>query len=539
MYGISGWRSLTHAQRCALGAIVIVALMVRVLGIASESLWVDEAASWGFSRLPLSELWGVVPTYEPHPPMYYTLLKFWSMLAGTSETGLRLLSTVAGVVTVYFAFVLGRLALEDEKGTWIALCGAAIVALHPTQIHFSQEARAYALQTLGVVMTLVASCWWLKNPAALAVTPRKLLFGGATENKAVALFVGGTTLALWMHHTGIVLLGCLLALNAILIIAASSQRNRTTTNLLLLGLAILVLWIPCGFFLLETIGPLNESGHVLPPGIYQLGFSFDYLFGPGLTTAIHSTTGDYLAGGFTGLFALAGAAALVRRGEPLVATLLCSGAALPVLVALVVSYTIEPMFAERAMIWVQIPYALLIASCTLWITALSVRLAGLAAFVAWFAVASPIERSRLHKEPWRQIVELLEKEAGPDDLIMGWYDYAQVPLQYYHAAERIKAPRLRLWKSGGEYPTMSAAISPLDRLSTDEVLARVSEALDVKGTVWVVTFSSVTSPVVIGMHHQLTALRGPPILRTNFILRGTESTLPPVQLSEYRANSAK
>ena len=65
MHGISGWRDLANAQRWALGAIVIVAIGVRVLGIASESLWIDEAASWGFSRLPLSELWGVVPTYSP------------------------------------------------------------------------------------------------------------------------------------------------------------------------------------------------------------------------------------------------------------------------------------------------------------------------------------------------------------------------------------------------------------------------------------------------------------------------------------------
>ena len=254
---------------------------------------------------------------------------------------------------------------------------------------------------------------------------------------------------------------------------------------------------------------------------------------------MHSTTSDYLAGGFTGLFALAGAAALVRRGQLLVAALLCLGTGLPILVSLAVSYAVTPMFAERAMIWVQIPYALLIASSTLWISARTAQLASLAALVAWFAITSPIERSRLHKEPWRQIVALLEKEAGPDDLIMAWYDYAQVPLRYYRAAERIKAPRLKLWKSGNEYPTMSAAISPLDRLSTDEVLARVSAALDVKGTVWVVTFSSVTSPVVLGMHQQLTTLRGPPILRANFILRGTESLHPPVQLSQYRATSAK
>jgi hypothetical protein len=183
---------------------------------------------------------------------------------------------------------------------------------------------------------------------------------------------------------------------------------------------------------------------------------------------------------------------------------------------------------------VQIPYALLIASSTLWITQRAMQSAGLAALVAWFAVASPIERSRLHKEPWRQIVDLLEKEAGPDDLVMAWYDYAQVPMEYYDVARRVKAHRLKLWKSGGEYPTMSAAISALDRLSTEEVLARVSRSLDVKGTIWVVTFSSLTSPVVVGMHQQLGALRGPPILRKDFILRGTEWLHPPVQLSEYR-----
>jgi hypothetical protein len=112
-------------------------------------------------------------------------------------------------------------------------------------------------------------------------------------------------------------------------------------------------------------------------------------------------------------------------------------------------------------------------------------------------------------------------------------------MHFYNVADRIKARRLKVWKSGDEYPTMSAAISPLDRLTTEEVLERVSGALDVKGTVWVVTYSSLTSPIVIGMHEQLRALNRQPILRTNYLLRGTEHLHPPVQLVEYRPTSAQ
>ena len=114
---------------------------------------------------------GPVPTYEAHPPLYYTLLKFWSMLAGTSEAGLRSMSAVAGVLTVYLAFVAGRLALDEQKDAWIALGAAAIIALHPVQIHFSQEARAYQILALGFAMSLLALLWWLKHPEALAAGP--------------------------------------------------------------------------------------------------------------------------------------------------------------------------------------------------------------------------------------------------------------------------------------------------------------------------------------------------------------------------------
>ena len=47
-----------------------LALVVRVVGLASRPLWLDEAYSAWFSARGWHDLWTVVPTYEPHPPFY-------------------------------------------------------------------------------------------------------------------------------------------------------------------------------------------------------------------------------------------------------------------------------------------------------------------------------------------------------------------------------------------------------------------------------------------------------------------------------------
>ncbi|MDH5478300.1 MAG: hypothetical protein OEY50_08205, partial [Nitrospinota bacterium] len=80
----------------ALGLVVLVGTAVRFWLIDKESLWFDEGLSVWFSQRPLPELWGQVPAYETHPPFYYTLLKGWTILFGTSEASLRSLSAVAG-----------------------------------------------------------------------------------------------------------------------------------------------------------------------------------------------------------------------------------------------------------------------------------------------------------------------------------------------------------------------------------------------------------------------------------------------------------
>jgi hypothetical protein len=68
---MAGWRTNLRVTplRLAIG-VVLLALTVRLTGIGSRSLWLDEAYSAWFSALSWNTLWTEVPTYEPHPPFY-------------------------------------------------------------------------------------------------------------------------------------------------------------------------------------------------------------------------------------------------------------------------------------------------------------------------------------------------------------------------------------------------------------------------------------------------------------------------------------
>ena len=88
---------------------------------------------------------------ESAPPLYYALAWFWTQMTGTGEFGLRSLSALAGVATVPVAYLIG-LALRGRRA---GLAAAALVAVNPMLLWYSQEARAYALLVLLCSLSLL------------------------------------------------------------------------------------------------------------------------------------------------------------------------------------------------------------------------------------------------------------------------------------------------------------------------------------------------------------------------------------------------
>jgi uncharacterized membrane protein len=88
---------------------------------------------------------------ESAPPLYYALAWVWTQLTGTGPWGLRSLSALAGVATIPVAFLVGR----ELRGNRTGCLAAALVAVNPMLIWYSQEARAYALLAFFCALSLL------------------------------------------------------------------------------------------------------------------------------------------------------------------------------------------------------------------------------------------------------------------------------------------------------------------------------------------------------------------------------------------------
>jgi uncharacterized membrane protein len=119
------------------------ALRFSTLGL--QSYRHDEAVTAG--RVLVSSLSATmhrVWTGESTPPLYYVLAWAWSRLFGVHEVGLRSLSALFGTATVPVAYLAGRELIGRRTGLAIA----AMVAVSPVLVWYSQDARAYALLVL-------------------------------------------------------------------------------------------------------------------------------------------------------------------------------------------------------------------------------------------------------------------------------------------------------------------------------------------------------------------------------------------------------
>jgi mannosyltransferase len=129
----------------ALAGLIVLAIAIRFATLGMQSYHHDEAWTAGVVlRSSLFTTMSNVANTESTPPLYYLLAWVWSKLFGNGEWGLRSLSALFGVATIPVVFAIGRRLAGDFAG----LAAAALVAVNPALVWYSQEARAYSLLIL-------------------------------------------------------------------------------------------------------------------------------------------------------------------------------------------------------------------------------------------------------------------------------------------------------------------------------------------------------------------------------------------------------
>lgn len=118
--------------------IVLVALILRLIGLTRESLWSDELFTAYSSLLkgPLDVIDFLAK--DVHPPGHNLGVWGWVQIFGDSEFSLRLSSALGGVLLVPVAFRLGRQLFDVQTGLVAAFVSAILIQ----GVYFSQELRA-------------------------------------------------------------------------------------------------------------------------------------------------------------------------------------------------------------------------------------------------------------------------------------------------------------------------------------------------------------------------------------------------------------
>ena len=128
---------------------------LRLYKLGEPSLWYDETVSAFLARQSMLEL--ITHTARDiHPPGYYLLLHFWTMLVGNTEFALAYFSLIFGVLLIALTYQLARFLTQPSIAIWAAL----LVAFSPYNVWYSQEVRMY---TLGAALGLAATYCGLKG----------------------------------------------------------------------------------------------------------------------------------------------------------------------------------------------------------------------------------------------------------------------------------------------------------------------------------------------------------------------------------------
>ena len=160
--GKQGLRTATGVPEWwPLAALIVLAAALRLGTLGLQSFWFDEAFTPVHVLHPsLAKTLDALTKTENSPPLWYILEWVSYRLLGTGEWALRLPSALAGIALVPVAWGVGR----ELAGRRAALATAALVAVGPIFVWYSQEARVYGLYALASGVAILAFLRLLDAP---------------------------------------------------------------------------------------------------------------------------------------------------------------------------------------------------------------------------------------------------------------------------------------------------------------------------------------------------------------------------------------
>ena len=145
--------------------LLLLAAWLRFRDLGRQSLWFDEGVTTWIAAKPFAEMIEAVKLWENTPPLFHGIVAVAIRTFGDTDFVARAPSALAGIGSVWLAYVIGAYLFDWRVGVAAALW----MTISPFQILFSQEVRAYmVMQALGLgscycflrLLNGAAGKWW-------------------------------------------------------------------------------------------------------------------------------------------------------------------------------------------------------------------------------------------------------------------------------------------------------------------------------------------------------------------------------------------
>jgi mannosyltransferase len=422
------WINKTHI---ILLLILILATVLRFHGLSTESYWLDETVSIDYAKKDVPSIIDSTYSNETHPPLYYILLHFWINLFGTSEIATRSLSAVFGIFSILIIYKVAENLFDNYTG----IISALLLAISPFHIFYSQETRMYSQFGFFTLVSMFFFVKYLKNNNTWNLTA----------------YAVSNIILLYSHVYGIFII---ISQNIFFFVQYYfiKKPHLNTSHFIfaqVISIACYSVWAIGLFFKATTINQSNwcldrPSLSEIPSTIIKLVFyqlsiihpSLQPLFIIALFVLIASSVLIWkknvrrfqFVSSFQSLKNYSWSVKLVEIDK---LALLLIWLIIPICLGFVISQIVIPIYNDKYFIGASLSLLIILARGLSNISGGHIKAVAIILLIVSSAYGVEYDANLITKSQWREVVQYVEKNAKPTDLILMVEEYVPIPFNTY------------------------------------------------------------------------------------------------------------
>lgn len=237
--------------------LLIIALsgVLRIYKLSFQSPWLDELHTLIESDpyQPWSHLLFYLKCCDQHPLLFFTTERIFFHVFGHTETVARIAPLLAGVLSVWAIYHLGKELLNEKTGR----VAAFLTAINFFHISYSQEARPYIFLFLFGTLSFLFLTRLIKSPG----------------KKNAILYATSVLLMIYSHYFGLFALAAQMCIGGFFYLNEDQNKSKLFRLFLLSAIIVLILFLPMLPYLLNIS---NIKSFWIPPT--DPGFAVNYFY---------------------------------------------------------------------------------------------------------------------------------------------------------------------------------------------------------------------------------------------------------------------